>query len=97
MVESACRDGFFAAIIIEAALRLAAKPACLDIFHEEGARTVLGVREPVMEHLHDGEAGIEADKVGKLKRTHRVVRTELHGLVDAFDRTNAFIKRIDSL
>src|SRR5215213_4546839 len=33
--DSPGRDGLFAAIIVEAALRLAAEPAGLDVFHQE--------------------------------------------------------------
>lgn len=50
-----------------------------------------------MQHVHDGKAGIEADEIGKLQRSHRVVRAELHALVDIDDRTNPFIKRVNRL
>ena len=33
-----------------------------------------------MQHVHDCEAGIKADKVSKLKWTHRVIGAELHGV-----------------
>src|SRR6202049_4796118 len=52
------RDRLVAAIIVEAALGLAAEPAGLDIFHQKRARPVLGVRQTLMQDLHDREASI---------------------------------------
>ena len=54
-----------AAIVVEPAAGLPAEPACLDIFHQKRARAVFGVGEPVVQHLHDRKAGVEADEVGK--------------------------------
>ena len=50
-----------------------------------------------MQHVHDCEAGIKADKVSKLKWTHRVIGAELHGVVDRGDIADAFIERIAGL
>src|SRR5690606_17283199 len=82
---SAGRHGLVAAIVVEAAARLAAEPARLDIFHEKRAGAVFRIRKTVMQHLHDGEAGVEADEVGELQGAHGMVGAEAHGLVDAFD------------
>src|SRR6185312_5308991 len=72
------RHRLFAAIIIEAALRLAAEPAGLDIFHQQRARPVLRIRQAFIEHLHHRQTGIEADEVGELERPHRMVGAEPH-------------------
>jgi hypothetical protein len=50
-----------------------------------------------MQHLHDRQAGVEADEIGELQRAHRVVGAELHGGVDGIDRADAFVKRVDRL
>src|SRR5262249_32050944 len=86
-----------AAIVVESALGLATEPAGLDVFHQQRAWPILRVRQPFMENLRDGQADIEADEVGKLERTHRVVRAELHGGVDGIDRAYPLIKRVDRL
>src|SRR5262245_46720548 len=82
---SAGRHRFFAAIIVEAALRLPPEPARLDIFHEQRTRTVLGVGKSLIEYLHDRQAGVEANEVGKLQRAHRMVSAEPHRRIDGID------------
>src|ERR1700688_2117596 len=91
------RDRLVAAIVVEAALGVAAEPAGLDVFYQERAGPVLGVRETLMQDLHDRQTGIEADEIGKFKRPHRMVRTELHRGVDRLDVSDPLIQRIDRL
>src|SRR5205823_49306 len=62
----ACGYGLLAAVVVEAALRLAAEPTGLDVFHQQRAGPILGIGQTLVEHLHDGEAGVEADEVGEL-------------------------------
>src|SRR5207237_1381520 len=50
------RDRVLAAVIVEAAFRLAAEPARLDVFHEQRTRAVLRIRETFVQDLHDREA-----------------------------------------
>src|ERR1700737_4375713 len=88
-------DRLVAAIVVEAALGLAAEPAGLDVFYQERTGPVLGVRETLMQDLHDRQTGIEADEIGKFKRPHRMVRTELHRGVDRLDVSDPLIQRID--
>jgi len=47
------RHRLFAAIVVEAALRLTTEPAGLDIFHQQRTRAVLGVGQALVQHLHD--------------------------------------------
>ena len=94
---SAGRDGGLAAIVVEAALDLAAEPAGLDVLHQQRAGAVLAVGQALVEHLHDRQAGVEADEVGELQRPHRVVGAELHRVVDALDRADALVERVDRL
>src|SRR5512134_110759 len=72
------RDRRLAPVVVEAALGLAAEPARLDVLHEQRAGPVLGIGEPLVQHLHYGEAGIQADEIGELERPHGMVGAELH-------------------
>src|SRR5258707_5045299 len=64
------RDRLVAAIVVEAALGLAAEPAGLDIFHQQRTRPILGVRQPLVQNLHDRKTGIETDEIGMSPRRH---------------------------
>jgi hypothetical protein len=74
------RHRLLAAVIVKTALRLAAEPAGLDVFHQQRARPVFRIRQALVQHLHDRQAGVQADEVGKLERSHRMVRAEPQGL-----------------
>src|SRR6516162_4602645 len=89
------RNGLLAAIIVETALGLATEPAGLDIFHEQRTRPVFGIGQSLMQDLHDRQAGVETDEIGKLERTHRMVRAEFHGRIDCFDVPYTLVKGID--
>ena len=55
------RNRLLAAVIVEAALRLAAEPAGLDIFHQQRARPVLGVGQTLVQLMAaPGERGAPA-------------------------------------
>src|SRR5215510_11038408 len=60
---SARRHRLLGAVVVEAALDLAAEPAGLDVLHQERAGAILAVGQPLIEHLHDREAGVEADEI----------------------------------
>src|SRR5215813_3099098 len=75
----------FAAVIVETTLGLAAEPAGLDVFHQQRTGPVFGIGKPVVQHLHDGEAGIEPDEVGELQWPHRMMGTEPHRGVNRLD------------
>src|ERR1700704_4525261 len=89
LLASARRHGLFAAIVVEAALSLAAEPTGLDVLHQKRAGPVLGVGQALVEHLHDGETGVEADEVGQLEGPHGMIGAHAHGLVDGLDRAHA--------
>ena len=91
------RNGDVSAIVIKATACFAAQPACGHIFRQERAGAIFGISEAVMQHVHDCEAGIKADKVSKLKWTHRVIGAELHGVVNRGDIADAFIEGIACL
>ena len=50
-----------------------------------------------MQHVHDGEADVEADEIGERQRPHRVIHSELHHRVDGLRRADAFHHRKDRL
>src|SRR5262245_2020248 len=82
-------------IVVESALDFAADPARLDVFHQERTRPVLRIGETFVQHLHHRQASVEADEVGELEGTHRMVGTELHAGVDRLDIADTFVQRID--
>src|SRR5262249_30270506 len=91
------RDRLFSTIIVEPAACLAAQPTRFHKFYKQRARPGLAVGEPLVEHLHDRQAGVEPDEIGELEWTHRVIGAELHRRVDRLDRTYPLVKRVDRL
>src|SRR6266550_7237829 len=64
-------------------------PAELSVGHhflEQRRRPVLVRVEPVLQHLHDREAHVEADQIGERQRPKRVIHAELHHLIDRLRR-----------
>src|SRR5271166_4698096 len=70
---SARRLGRVGAVVVEPSAGLAAVPAGLDVFHQQRAGAVFAIGQPLVQHLHDRQAGIEADEVGELEWAHLVV------------------------
>ena len=66
--QLACRHRLLAAIVVEAALGFATEPACFNVLHQKGARSVFRIGESLVKHLHDRQAGIETDEIGELQR-----------------------------
>ena len=56
-----------------------------------------GSPKPVVQHVEDRQADVEADEVGERERSHRVVHPELHHRVDRLRRADAFHHREDRL
>src|SRR5262249_39982413 len=82
---------------VEAPSHLAPEPACRHVLPEQRARPVLVVAELAVQHLGDGEAGVEADEGGELERPHRVVEPELHTLVNVLDGAEPLVERVAGL
>jgi hypothetical protein len=49
---------------------LSPKPAGIHHFDQQRARPVLGIAQPLLQHVHDVEADIETDEIGQRERTH---------------------------
>ncbi len=60
-------------ILVEAAAGLAAQPPGVDQLRSSGQGRYLASPRPVVQHLQDRQAGVEADQVGQRERPHRVV------------------------
>jgi hypothetical protein len=87
--KSARRDRLLAAIVVKTALRLAAEPSGLDVFHQQRARPVFRIRQAFVQDLHHRKASVEPDEIGKLERPHRVMGAEPHRGVDRLDVADA--------
>src|SRR5207244_11581458 len=85
------------AIVVEAPSGLAAEPACLDVASQQWAGTVLVVAEPVVEHLHDRQARVEADQVGQPQWPHGVAHAQAHDRVDRVAVADALHQAVDRL
>ena len=66
-------------------------------FTSSGHGRYFEVRQPLVQHLHDREAGVEPDEIGEFQRTHRMMGAEPHRRVDRLDVADAFIERVDRL
>ena len=68
---------------VEATTALGAKVATTNHLTDERAGTILRVAGLRVENVHDGKADVQPDEIAELKRTHRMIGTELHGGVNA--------------
>src|SRR5882672_6869273 len=83
------------AVDIEPLPRFSAELSFGDHFLEQRRRPVFLLVEPVLQHLHDREAHIEADQIGERQRSERVIHAELHHLIDRFGRGDALVHAED--
>src|SRR3970040_2103419 len=73
---------FRSLVLEECAPRLAAQVARFHHLDEQRRRAVLRILEPFEQHLHHGQLDVQADEVAQRERPDRMVRAELHRLVD---------------
>src|SRR5258708_33529397 len=71
---------------IKPAARFAAEPAGGDVFLEQRAGAIFGVAEAVEQDVHDVHANVEANEIGELQRTHRVIHTQFQYGIHCFGR-----------
>src|SRR5438093_215041 len=83
------------AVDIEPPPRFSAELSFGDHFLEQRRRPILVRVEPVLQHLHDREAHVEADQVGECQGTERVIHAELHHLIDRLRRRDALVHTED--
>src|SRR6266566_7362853 len=79
------------AVDIEPLPRFSAELSLGDHFLEQRRGPVLVRVDPVLQHLHDREADIEANQIGEGQRTERVIHAELHHLIDRLRRRYALV------
>ncbi len=92
-----CRARRRLGVVVKPPPGLAAEPAGLEVFHPRRARPVLAVRQPVVQHRHDGQTRTQPDEIREFQRPHRVIGAELQCDVDARDRPDARIQRLHRL
>ena len=77
---------------MEAAAGLLAEVAGGDqLLEHRAAAGSARAPKPSCEHSHDAEADVEADEVGQLERTHRVVEADPRAGVDVVGRPGALL------
>src|SRR5213593_171495 len=79
------------AVDIEPLPRFSAELSLGDHFLEQRRGPVLVRVDPVLQHLHDREAYVEANQIGEGQRTERVIHAELHHLIDRLRRRYALV------
>lgn len=84
-------------ILIKPPPTLLPQPAGIHHIAQQHAGPVLGVARLSVQHLHDGQARVEADKVGQLERAHGHVGAVLHDGVDGVAVADARLEADDGL
>src|SRR6185503_16944039 len=80
----------FLLVVIESFPGLPAQIPSGDHFPQERTRTILVIAQALVQHIHDGKAHIEPDKVGQRQRSHRMRHAEFHDRIDRLGSGNAF-------
>ena len=91
LIPRLARRAFRPRIGVEALAGLLAELARRDEVHEDLRRPEVVATEPVVEHAHDPEADVEADEVGQLERSHRMVEADPRAGVDVVGRAQALL------
>ena len=92
LLKSVGDDKFLAAmgIGIETLPRFYSKFAGSYHIHQQGARRVFGIAEPIVKHMKNREANIQSDEVCQLQRPHGVRHAQFHNGIDLFYTCDAF-------
>src|SRR5690242_3888142 len=80
-------------VLVEPAARLLSEPACGHEVTEHRRRAVLVVTDVAVKDVGDCEDRVEADEVGELEGTHRVIEAKLRTRVDVLRCADAFLER----
>ncbi|EAU62248.1 hypothetical protein STIAU_6571 [Stigmatella aurantiaca DW4/3-1] len=80
-------------VLVEAAAALLAVPAGIHVLPQQRARAVLVIAQPLVKHLGDGQARVQADEVRQLQRAHGLVGAQLHRRVDVLRRPQPLHQR----
>src|SRR5215218_457020 len=86
-----------AIVRIKSPAGLTAQIAGVHHLDQQRARTVLRIAEAVGEHPQDIETDVQTDQVGQSQRTHRMVHSKLHNLVDRFGLPDPLVEAINGL
>lgn len=84
-------------IVVETLSGLPALPASVDHPLQQTGRTVLAVASLLVQNVHDGQTGVQADEVGQRQRTHGDVGAVLHDVVDVLAATDTSLEADDGL
>ena len=65
-------------VVVKPLAGLSAEPSGLHIRSQQRAGPVLGVIEPVVQGLHDGQTGVQPDEIGQGQGAHGMIHAKLH-------------------
>ena len=82
---------------IESSPGFSAEITGIHIFPKKRAGTIFRISESLIEHLHDGQAGIQTDQIGKCEGAHGVIHPQFHDRVDGLRCSHPLKQGIDRL
>src|SRR6266571_7409332 len=89
-VESPGHVGSLLVVGIEATTAFPAEPSSGDILLEQRTRPVLRVAESIAQYFQNSDARVESDEIGESERTHRVIHSKRHDLIDRVRLSDTF-------
>ena len=84
-----------ASIIVKPLAALLSQPASVHHLPQHDRRPILAIARLLMQHLHDRQAGVQADEIRQLQRTHGHVGPVPHDVVDVLFGADAGLKAYD--
>src|ERR1700682_2001771 len=77
-------------ILVESSSALSSQPSGIDHLDQKRARSVFCIANTVVQHPHNVEANVEADKIGQCKRAHGMCHAQLEHFIDCFGGSYTF-------
>src|SRR5947207_15989905 len=85
-----CRISPSRGVVVKAPAGLTPKPAPRHVFLQQWADAILWVTQALQHYVHNVNADIETNEIGKFQRTHGMVHAQLHDRVNSFRSRHAF-------
>lgn len=82
-------------VVIETFATLLPKPASIDVLPEQYSGSIFAVSKTSVQGFHDGEASVEANKVGQGQGAHGNIGSILHNAIDVFFCPDALFQADD--
>src|SRR6266851_6783517 len=77
-------------VLVKSSSALSSQPSGIDHFYQQRARAVFGIAQTVVQHPHNVEANVEANKIGQRERAHGMRHAQLEHFIDCLRRGHTF-------